>query len=43
VVSSLYQDEAPKDEALKHSSDSLEDLWNRLSDAAAETFEEVVA
>jgi len=43
VISSLYHGEAPKDEALKHSSDSLEDLWNRLSEASAETFEDAAA
>jgi cytochrome b pre-mRNA-processing protein 3 len=34
VVSSLYRGEPPKDEALRHSSNALTELWKRLSETA---------
>jgi cytochrome b pre-mRNA-processing protein 3 len=36
VVSTLYRGEAPKDEALRHSSKALNALWDRLSQVTEE-------
>jgi len=34
VISTLYRDEPPKDEALRDASKALADLWTQLSEAA---------
>ena len=36
TISSLYRDQPPKDEALRHSADALRGLWNALGSAAEE-------
>lgn len=40
VVSSLYRGEPPQDEALRHSSSALAELWNRLSETSEQALVE---
>lgn len=40
VISSLYRGEPPRDEALRHSSDALTELWKRLSETAEQALAE---
>lgn len=37
TVSSLYRDQAPKDEALRHGADALRELWAALDAASEDT------